>query len=183
MTKQKALLGYVFGYKEKTDEGNNTVKVSFISGISKKYPSQHAQKKDFYADEIRTGDVSEIFINPELAYEAFKHEIAQNMPKTWDRPQSEMSFYEELFSERAARFSHPVNVEQFIALTSFSMIGLHFMKPYESTEVRNELLRKFVGPYFEGSFISVVDAFNDHQRISAEIYEEEVEASLGSLKM
>jgi len=184
MARQPALLGYVFGFKETSKENDNSFKVSFYSGVSQKFPSEHAKKKDFYADEVRNGDASEIYINHDLAYEVFKQEFAGNMPDNLEAPSEEVSFYEGLFVERAARFEYPLNLEQFIALTSFSMIGLHFpLIRFESAEDRDDLLKKCVGPYFERSAIPVVDAFLDHQRVNAEIYEEELESVLGPLKI
>jgi hypothetical protein len=182
MAKQGEFLGYVFGFKEISEEADNRFHVSFKSGVSKKYPAEHANKKDFYADEVRSGDYSEIFINLDLAYEVFKRELAQNMPDSLQEP-SGTNFYEEIFRERSERFSHPINVEQFIALTSFSMIGLHFVKPYESLEARASLLQRCVGSYFEGSSIPVVDAYRDYERVSAEVYDEELQQALGTFKL
>lgn len=168
-TKNKRI-GYVFGFKEttKSDDKPNTFHVGFYRGSSESFPTRFRDKKDFYADEIRAGDFSPLFIDLDLAKKAFEAEI-QEMEKDRD-------FWSDVLEERNHFFElGPHDMEQFIALTASSMLHLHFPhQTFETDEIGLKFTADLISSAFEKSAHTPEDIVRDFLKGTAEAYDAEL---------
>lgn len=172
-------LGFIFGYKdtssEKTSDGKTVFNVKFKSGISDKFPNKFKNFKDFWSQEILMGQTSQIYIQPEEFLSYFKHEFE-------DFFKNHIEFNKETFESRRYFFNYPINIEQYAALSSFSMAHLHLnlYQKWESDSVLSDTLSKSISEVFKNDPRPILEIYNDYKEVSAFIYDKEVSDSLGT---
>jgi hypothetical protein len=93
------ILGYVWGYKESGKVSDNTISITFKSGVSKSYPHKYKDKKDFGCEVVKEGDVSKLYLEAEEALAIFNHEYVDSeddvYKENWEEKYSEMMSWPE----------------------------------------------------------------------------------------
>ncbi len=164
--KDKKLIGYVFGYKDSEKINDNSFRIRTVTGTSEIYPKQFATMKDFFADAIREGDFTPLFIEPRLAEEAFAKEIKIMT--------DEFTFWADVQDERRHYYEFEYTVEQFIALNALSMMKFHFIpQAFADKETELAVKTKLISPYFEGYPQPLEMVIQDFETGSAAAYDAE----------
>ena len=168
----KKSLGFIFGFKETISNEDNSFTVSFKTGISNKFPSKYSNKKDFWSEEIKEGQVSNIYINPEVFKEAYNKEI-EDISK-------DKFFHEEQYNKRKYFFDYKIKKEQYNALTAFSMAHLHInvYEKWENDSTITKTLEETIGQYFSTENRDIKEIYNNYQETSLMIYEKETSEAL-----
>lgn len=166
-------LGFLFGFKETEKNNDNSFTISFKSGISKKYPSKYSNKKDFWSEEIFEGQTTELYINPKILKQAFQLEM-KDLAKNH-------SFEEQRFNERKWFFDYSITLEQYFALTSFSMAHLHenLYKKWENDEVLTKVLQETIGNFFKNDTRDILSIYKNYEETALKIYDYETEKTIG----
>lgn len=130
-----ASIGFIFGYKDSqkiTNENGTSIKISTFHGISDKFPNKYKNKKDFYAQEIKEGDKSELFINPQHIAEGFKQE--------WFEVNNSHDYYKERFEEERYLMTFPIDLETFKILSAINISALYAgaYQRWESEEIKEK---------------------------------------------
>lgn len=132
-----ASVGFIFSYKDSqkiASESGISIKVSTYNGISDKFPNKYKNKKDFYVQEIKEGDNSALFINPQQIAEGFKQELVE--------VNKNPRYYKELFEEERYLMTFPIDLETFKILSAANVSAL-YVNPYqrwESEEVKEKCI-------------------------------------------
>ena len=146
----KNKIGYIFGFKESSQQ-SNSITISTKTGVSHKFPSKYKNCKDFWCDTIYEGDVSEIYIDPELIISAYEKEYPEWIT---DNKYETRKFY----------FSYDISREQYTALFVFGMAMLHasVFQDWESEQVLLDTLEKTVNKnnLFSGNLLEIFDNYN-----------------------
>jgi hypothetical protein len=181
--KKQESLGFIFGYKEsgsyKNENNQNVFTVSFKSGTSKKFPSKFQKFKDFWAEEIFPGQVSELYVNLEYFKEAFNQELKE----ITDDLNSEHSYYKESYNKQKYYFDYDIKHEQLAALSAFSMAHLHTAhQKWENDKVFEEALKACIGDLFKDNKRSIAEVYENYKEVSTYIYNRDVAEALGNLE-
>jgi len=178
--KKQESLGFIFGYKDgsqsKNENNQNVIRISFKSGISKKFPSKYENFKDFWAQEIFVGQTSDIYVNLDYFKEAFNQELKE----ITDNLKSEHSYYKEVFEQRKYYFDYDINAEQLAGLTSFSMAHMHIpYQKWENEQVFEQALKECIGDLFKKENRTILEIYNNYKDVSEYIYNKETADALG----
>jgi hypothetical protein len=178
--KEQESLGFVFGYKEgssyKNEKNQDVFTISFKSGVSKKFPSKFEKFKDFWAQEIFPGQVSELFINLEY----FKNAFSTELKAITNDLTSEGSYYSEVFSHRKYYFDYEISQEQLTGLTAFSMAHLYTTyQRWENQKVLEQALQECIGDLFKKNKHSLLEIYENYKQVSEYIYNKELDEALG----
>lgn len=180
--KDQESLGFIFGYKEgstyKNDNNQDVFTISFKSGISKKFPTKFQKFKDFWAEEIFLGQVSELYVN----LEHFKGAFNKELKEITDDLSSDHSYYKEVFDKRKYYFDYDINHEQLAALTSFSMAHLYTTyQKWENQAILTEALKECIGDLFKNNKRSILEVYENYKEVSEYIYNKDISEALGEL--
>jgi hypothetical protein len=180
--KEQESLGFIFGYKEgssyKNENNQDVISISFKSGISKKFPSKFEKFKDFWAQEIFLGQVSELYVNLEFFKDAFNKELKE----ITNDLTSEYSYYSEVFSHRKYHFDYDISQEQLAALTAFSMAHLYTTyQKWENQTALEQALQECIGDFFKNDKRSLLEVYENYKQVSEFIYNKDLEETLGEL--
>lgn len=174
--KKPTSLGFLFGYKETitktTPDGKTVFHMNFKEGMSKKFPNKLKHMKDFWSQEIVEGQYSDLFIHPEQYLRHVANEVAEN--------EEDLSFNQEMFTNRRYCFSYPITFEQYNALNCFSMARLHMSmyERWENDEVLSTALTTSIGEAFKHDSRPILAIYNDYKEVSNTIYHQEIKMAL-----
>lgn len=162
-TKDENLLGYWFGFKESTQSAPNQFTVTFKEGLSNKYPKEHKKKKDFWCQEIRVGDYSDLYADDQLLRESFEHHIREDVEGEG------LEFYVNLYNqERIGYFQDtPIDLDKYLILTA--MAGAHCDFSFARQIVTDDQINALLKPYGMDA-----DLYNHYGNISERIYDDEI---------
>jgi hypothetical protein len=155
----KQSLGFIFGFKKTTQEGNSFV-VKFTQGTSKKFPKEHQKERDFWSQEIFIGDKSDLFYDPDLYIKGFEAEFAN-----WD----DSSLFECL-EERKSFYKVVPTFDQYKVLHAFSQASLHMWmyQTWESKDAKEETFMKVAGRLCNFAMME------DHESACAAAYDKSI---------
>ncbi len=166
---EKESLGFIYGYKESQLNTDKSYSVRFIQGVSSKYPKKFEKKKDFYTEEIFTGDKFELFINKNDFMEVFTKELNLLL--------KDPSYYNELYDTRKVYYTNQPTKEQYFALTAFDYSMLNFMgKSFDSDQYLVNTLQSSMGQFFnKKTDKELFSLYTEHKAVSLHIYEKEID--------
>lgn len=166
-------IGFVYGYKEVKqikNENQNTFEVSHKVGISEKYPKGVSNKKDFWVEEIKDGQYSELFINPNDLKEGFLKELE-------NQKEDQYSFVTELYNTDRYLFTFPIDLEDYKVLNAMFMSQLYIypQQRWESEDVYKNLINEIGTEYLKNKNLlskkTPFDILQEYQEIKTFLYE------------
>ncbi len=164
--KMKNVIGYVFGYREIVSE-NNMITVSTKSGVCDTYPTEYADKEDFWCNEVRDGEYDDRYIDPSVIISTYETEYQEWLDHNH-------------YDERKCYFSYDISREQYHSLYCFNMAMLYayMTSIWESDDVLIETLEKTVNKdnIFTGN---ILDIYKDFNECMSKAYENELKMCLG----
>lgn len=162
-------LGFLFGYKETVQIEPNKFSVKFMHGTSEKFPSKYKNKKDFYADPIYEGQVSELFINTDEFKRVYDNQL--------EEVNTHKSHYIERFHKK--KYLMPkMSEEQYLEFQAFSYSFLDFIYKHVDDEVEKTLLKKCLSS-FNLTDDELLNTYKEYKQACSIIYEKDLKRALG----
>lgn len=162
--KDKNILGYVFGFKGSKDTSKpNSFCITFTHGISDNYPKEYEKKKDFWCQEVRVGDYSELYANDQLVKESFEEHVRNDIEGDG------REFYVNLFeNERIGYFQDTdIDLEKYLILQAVA--GMHCDFSFSHQFVTDDQINQLLASYGLNTEI-----YHRYQDISEQIYNDEI---------
>lgn len=160
---KKESLGFLFGFKETSQLENNSFVIEFKHGISKKYPKKYELKKDFYVNEVFSGDYSPLHINIFELKKAYQSELDNN--------NQDNRFCKELFKIREELYNPKISFEQYVAFTSldYALMNFNLMhQDFFSVGEKKEILKEILADKFSNQ--NIIELYENHNAIGTYLY-------------
>lgn len=174
--KKEKTIGFVFGFKESThlrsDEGDKII-INTKSGVSDKYPEKYKSKKDFWCEEIKEGQVSNIYISPEDINAGFEKELISFK----DDPE----FVEEYYNNERYLLTFPLKKEDFMVLMAMyrSQMYVYINERWESEQVFEDVMNKLGNDNIKDKELlkrkTPVEMLREYMEVKSFLYEKSLE--------
>lgn len=165
-------IGFVFGFKD-TSQLKSEDGVKFIvknkTGVSDSFPKKYETKKDFWVEEIKDGQVNNIYIDPKEICEGFEKELASL--------KEDIEFVDDSYNNERYLLTFPLKQEDFMVLMAMSRSQLHVYmnERWESEDVFENVMNKIGYEHLKNKELlskkTPIEMLREYQEVRVFLYE------------
>lgn len=169
-------IGFVFGFKD-TSQLKSEDGVKFIvknkTGVSDSFPKKYETKKDFWVEEIKDGQVNNIYIDPKEICEGFEKELASL--------KEDIEFVNDSYNNERYLLTFPLKQEDFMVLMAMSRSQLHVYmnERWESEDVFENVMNKIGYEHLKNKELlskkTPIEMLREYQEVRVFLYEKSLE--------